>query len=101
VSNTGKQSQKGTIFLQILILEATGITCPIAKQVVPVFLGSNPMIYIGGCTMSKTELTDNLTFASALQMLKRLVAQGLLSADEAILTRRELERKLRPTIFLS
>ena len=51
--------------------------------------------------MSKTELTDNLTFASALQMLKQLVAQGLLSADEAVLTRRELERKLRPTIFLS
>ena len=51
--------------------------------------------------MSKSELTDNLTFASALQMLKRLVTQGLLSADEAVLTRRELERKLRPTIFLS
>ena len=51
--------------------------------------------------MSKTELTDNLTFVSALQMLKQLVAQGLLSADEAVLTRRELERKLRPTIFLS
>ena len=51
--------------------------------------------------MSHNELTDNLTFASALQMLKQLVAQGLLSADEEILTRRELERKLRPTIFLS
>ena len=29
--------------------------------------------------MSKSELTDNLTFASALQMLKQLVEQGLLT----------------------
>ena len=51
--------------------------------------------------MSKTELTDNLTFASALQMLNQLVEQGLLTADEGTLTRRELERQLRPTLFLS
>lgn len=50
--------------------------------------------------MSKTELTDNLTFASAMQMLKQLVAQGFLSADEGTRTRRELERKLRPTLIL-
>ena len=50
--------------------------------------------------MSKNELTDNLTFASALQMLKQLVEQGLLTADEGALTRRELERKLRPTLLL-
>ena len=50
--------------------------------------------------MSKTELTDNLTFASALQMLKQLVEQGFLTADEGALTRRELERKLRPTLLL-
>ena len=50
--------------------------------------------------MSKSELTDNLTFVSALQMLKRLVEQGLLTADEGDLTRRELERKLRPTLLL-
>ena len=50
--------------------------------------------------MSKTELTDNLTFVSALQMLKQLVEQGLLTADEGTLTRRELERKLRPTLLL-
>ena len=50
--------------------------------------------------MSKTELTDNLTFASAMQMLKQLVAQGLLSDDEGVRTRQELERKLRPTISL-
>lgn len=51
--------------------------------------------------MSETELTDNLTFVSAVQMLKQLVAQGLLSADEEALTRRELERKLRPTLILA
>ena len=51
--------------------------------------------------MTKNELTDNLTFVSALQMLKRLVEQGLLTADEGALTRRELERKLRPTLFLT
>ena len=50
--------------------------------------------------MSKTELTDNLTFVSALQMLKQLVEQGLLTADEGTLTRRELERKFRPTLLL-
>ena len=50
--------------------------------------------------MSKSELTDNLTFASALQMLKQLVEQGILTADEGTLTRRELERKLRPTLLL-
>ena len=50
--------------------------------------------------MTKTELTDNLTFASALQMLKQLVEQGILTADEGALTRRELERKLRPTLLL-
>ena len=50
--------------------------------------------------MSKTELTDNLTFVSALQMLKQLIEQGILTADEGTLTRRELERKLRPTLLL-
>ena len=50
--------------------------------------------------MTKTELTDNLTFASALQMLKQLVEQGFLTTDEGVLTRRELERKLRPTLLL-
>ena len=50
--------------------------------------------------MSKTELTDNLTFAAAMQMLGQLVAQGFLSADEQARTRQELERKLRPTLIL-
>ena len=51
--------------------------------------------------MSNTELTDNLTFAAALQMLKQLAAQGLLSTDEETRTRQELERKLRPTLILA
>ena len=42
--------------------------------------------------MSKAELTDNLTFLSALQMLKQLVQQGLLTADEGTRTRREIGR---------
>ena len=50
--------------------------------------------------MSKNELADNLTFVSAMQMLKQLVEQGLLTADEGVLTRRELEKELRPTLFL-
>ena len=50
--------------------------------------------------MSKSELTDNLTFVSALQMLKQLIEQGILTADEGTLTRMELERKLRPTLLL-
>ena len=51
--------------------------------------------------MSKTELTDNLTFVSALQMLGQLVRQRLLTADEGERTKAELERKLRPTVVLS
>ena len=51
--------------------------------------------------MSKTELTDNLTFVSALKMLGQLVQQGLLTADEEKRTKAELERKLRPTVVLS
>ena len=51
--------------------------------------------------MSTTELTDNLTFAAALRMLERLVEQGLLTVSEGELTRKELERKLRPTLQFS
>ncbi len=51
--------------------------------------------------MSTTELTDNLTFVSALQMLGQLAQQGLLTADEEERTKAELERKLRPTVVLS
>ena len=50
--------------------------------------------------MTKAELADNLPFVSVLQMLARLVQQGLLTAHEENRTRRELERRLRPTLFL-
>ena len=72
----------------------------VPTQAVPVFLKSSTKLYKGVSQMSKTELTDNLTFLSALQMLRRLIQQGLLTDNEGALTRRELERKLRPTLLL-
>ena len=48
--------------------------------------------------MTHTELTDTLTFLSALQMLKRLVEREMLTEDEAEATRQELRRRLRPSI---
>ena len=50
--------------------------------------------------LARTGLTDNLTFAAAVQMLAQLAAQGFLSAEEQARTRQELERKLRPTLIL-
>ncbi len=50
--------------------------------------------------MSKIELADNLTFLSALEQLKQLLAEGILTESEAAQARRELERKLRPTLLL-
>ena len=47
--------------------------------------------------MTKTELTDNLTFLSALQMLTRLLTEAVLSETEAEAVRQELKRRLRPT----
>ncbi len=51
--------------------------------------------------MSKTDLTDNFTYISAIRMLTQLVAQGLLTDAEGELTQKELERKLRPTVILA
>ena len=48
--------------------------------------------------MSTTELNDNLTFLSAVQTLKRLVAKGLLTESEAKTAESELRRKLRPIV---
>ena len=48
--------------------------------------------------MSNIELTDNLTFIAATQILERLAASGLLTAEEAKSARGELERRMRPTI---
>lgn len=50
--------------------------------------------------MTKTELIDNLTFLSALKQLERLVSKSILTESEAAQTRKELERKLRPTLIL-
>ncbi len=50
--------------------------------------------------MTTTELTDNLTFVSTLQMLEQLVAKDLLTDAEARRARQELERRLRPTLLL-
>jgi len=48
--------------------------------------------------MTHTELTDNLSYLSALQMLSRLVAAKMLAVAEAEKVREELKRRLRPTI---
>ena len=48
--------------------------------------------------MMRTELEDNLTFLSALQMLKRLVEGEIITEDEAESVRQELKKRLRPTV---
>lgn len=48
--------------------------------------------------MTHTELIDDLSFLSALQMLHRMVAAELLTEEEAEAVRHELCRRLRPTI---
>lgn len=48
--------------------------------------------------MTRSELTDNLTFASAVQMLHRLTEENILTEAEAEAVRAELVRRLRPTI---
>lgn len=49
-------------------------------------------------TMTHTELQDNLTFLSALQMLKRLVERKMITETEAESVQRELRTRLRPTV---
>ena len=48
--------------------------------------------------MTRTELSDNLSFLSALQMLASLVSDRLLTESEAEMVRQELKRRLRPTV---
>ena len=48
--------------------------------------------------MTHTELEDNLTFLSALQMLKRLVVREMMTEAEAESVQRELRKRLRPTV---
>ena len=49
--------------------------------------------------MTHKELTDDLVFLAAEQMLRDLTAQGLLSDEEAELARKELKRRFRPTLL--
>lgn len=48
--------------------------------------------------MIHSELTDNLTFLSAVRMLKRLADKGLLTEAETKAAEENLKQKLRPTI---
>lgn len=50
--------------------------------------------------MTTKELTDNVTFFSAIQMLNHMLEQNTLSADEVERTKAELKRRLRPTLIL-
>ena len=48
--------------------------------------------------MTRKELTDNLSFLSAVKMLESLAATGMLTNAEKEKVRVELERLLRPTV---
>jgi hypothetical protein len=48
--------------------------------------------------MSSKELSDNLAFLSAQQLLNSLVENNVLTEKEAEQVRKELIRRLRPTI---
>ena len=50
--------------------------------------------------MSKKEMSDNITFIAALEMLAQLENQGLLTPAEVEKTKTELKRRLRPTLIL-
>lgn len=51
--------------------------------------------------MTTKELTDNITFLSALRMLERMTEQNLLSPAEAEQAKTELKRQLRPTLIFA
>ncbi len=48
--------------------------------------------------MTHSELMDNLSYLSALQMISRIVATEMLSEVEAEKVREELKRRFRSTI---
>lgn len=50
--------------------------------------------------MTKIELSDNLLYIAAMELLERLAAQGHLSAAEVEGAKRELEKRVRPTVIL-
>ena len=49
--------------------------------------------------MTTKELTDNITYLSALQMLERMKKQNLLSQAETERVETEMKRRLRPTLM--
>ena len=51
--------------------------------------------------MTRKELSDNLSFLSALKMLEGLAAAGKLTNEEKEKAREELERRLRPTLLFA
>ena len=51
--------------------------------------------------MTNSELTDNITFLAAEQMLKCLVESDALTEEEARSVRKELNRRLCPTVVFS
>ena len=51
--------------------------------------------------MTRKELSDNLAFLSALQLLEGLAAAGKLTNEEKEKAREELERRLRPTLLFA
>lgn len=51
--------------------------------------------------MTTKELTDNVIFLSAQQMLEYMLGQKLLSPAEAERARAELKRRLRPTLIFA
>ena len=48
--------------------------------------------------MTRSELTDNLTFVSAVHMLRHLTEDNVLTEAEAEKVRAELVRRLRPSV---
>lgn len=50
--------------------------------------------------MTRKELSDNLLYLAALEMLERLAMQRLLSQEELEQAKSELEKQVRPTVIL-
>lgn len=51
--------------------------------------------------MTRKELTDDLTFLSAVKMLESLAAAGMLTNEEKEHARADLARRLRPTLLFA
>ncbi len=51
--------------------------------------------------MTNTQVTDNLMFVAALQQLTRLAAAKGMTDKELEQVKKDLERRLRPTIIAS